>query len=132
MPTLAQPSDISPLLGVTFTTVQSAQCQAFIDQAEALIKLRYPNLTGLDAGTVKLVEIRAVRRVMLNPDAWENARIDDHSFKLNDAVAASEVEITDEEWAFLAPAESTASSESFSIKLASDGPSERYVRRPWE
>jgi len=132
MPTVASPSDISPLLGVAFSTSQSAQCQAFIDQAEALIKLRYPNLTGLDTGTVKLVEIRAVRRVMLNPDGRENERIDDASWKHNDSVAKSEVDITEEEWAFLAPAESTSSSESFSIKLASDGPGERCGRPSWD
>lgn len=120
--TYATPAEIAVLLGVTFDTAQTAQCQAFLDDVEEQILERIPDLAArITAGTVtetavKRVERRAVRRVMLNPDGKDNERIEDYSFGRNDSVAESEVFITDEEWAWLIPQVSPG--EAFSIKTA--------------
>lgn len=120
--TYVTPDEIAVLLGVTFDTAQTAQCQAFLDDAEEQILERIPDLADrIAAGTVKesavkRVERRSVRRIMLNTDGKDNEKIDDYSYGLNDSVAESEVFITDEEWGWLIP--TTAPGEAFSIKTA--------------
>jgi|GEM_PF-5951752 len=131
--TYAQPAEIAVLLGRAFTTEETAQAQGFINDAERQILRKYPTLTAMiAAGTVsvedvRVVELRAGRRVMLNPDAKQNERTDDYSFGRIGAVADSEVVITDEEWSWLSPSVST--SDSFSIRMSGSGPRETYSPR---
>lgn len=130
--TYAQPAEIAVLLNQTFTDGDTAQCQGFLDEAEGQILRRIPDLADrITAGTVKesdvaSVEKRAVRRIMLNPDAKQNEKIDDYSFGRDGVVAESEVVITDEEWSWLIP--QTAPGDSFSIALAGGGPHETAGR----
>lgn len=121
--TYGNPSEVAVLLGFAFTSAQSAQAQAFLDDAEWQIKQRFPDLAErLAAGTVTIetlarVEVRAVRRIMLNPDGKDNEKIDDYSYGFNSDIANSEVAISDEEWSWLLPQGTPG--ESFSIKLGS-------------
>ncbi len=127
--TYATPADIAVLLGFSFTPEQNQQAQGFLDDAEWQITNRVPDLAEkiaagkISAASVQRVEIRAVRRIMLNPDGKDNEKIDDYSFGLNKEVAKSEVTITDEEWSLLLP--QGAPGEAFSIKL---GGSPRVTR----
>ena len=121
--TYATPADIAVLLGFSFTPEQNQQAQGFLDDAEWQIKQRFPDLAErLAAGTVTIetlarVEVRAVRRIMLNPDGKDNEKIDDYSYGFNSDIANSEVAISDEEWSWLLPQGTPG--ESFSIKLGS-------------
>jgi hypothetical protein len=130
--TYATPEAVAVLLGRAFSTAELAQCQGFLNDAEAQIRLKFPTLDDLiseriiAAETVALVEVRAARRVMLNPDAKQNERIDDYSYGRTGVVAESEVVITDEDWALLAPSEST--SDSYSVRMSNAGPGYRDVR----
>lgn len=132
--TYAKPADVAVLLGREFSTAEAAQCQGFLNDAEQQIRLKFPNLDELveartiDAATVALVEVRAARRVMLNPEAKQNERIDDYSYGRQGVVAESEVVITDDEWALLAPSATT--SDSYSIRMANAGPGYRHVLNP--
>lgn len=119
--TYAVPADIAVLLGYTFTAEQTAQAQGFLDDAEWQIKDRIPDLAAkitagdITADAVKRVEIRAVRRVMLNPEGKDNEKVDDYSYGFTDGVAESEVSITDQEWSWLIP--QAAPGDAFSIRL---------------
>lgn len=128
-----QPAEISVLLGVTFSTAEIAQCAAFIAEAEGDILFRIPDLAAREiAGTTKAADVarvvrRAVRRVMLNPDAKDNEKVDDYSFGRSDSVASGELVITDEEWSWLVP--SVSPGDSFSITMANAGP--RVITPYW-
>lgn len=130
MPTYAKPEDVAILLGRAFSTAEVAQCQGFLNDAEQQIRLKFPTLDDLveshaiEAETVALVEVRAARRVMLNPEAKQNERIDDYSYGRTGVVAESEVVITDEDWSLLAPSATT--SDSYSVRMSNAGPGYRY------
>lgn len=124
--TYAAPAEVAVLLGRDFLASETAQCQAFLDDAEGQILERLPdllaNLTAgtLTAATIKRVEIRAVRRVMLNPEGKKTERLDDYSFGRDDVTASGEVYISDEEWSWLIP--TMTSGDSFTIKGGNAGP----------
>ena len=133
MATHATPAEIAVLLKQTFDSGDTAQCQGFLDEAEGLILERIPDLEDrIIAGTIAFdtvaaVERRAVRRVMLNPEAKQNEKIDDYSFGRDKGTSTGEVYISDEEWSRLIP--QTAPGDSFSIKLGGSGAHEIYPTR---
>jgi len=129
--TYAAPDEIATLLGVEFLPAETAQCQAFLDEAEGMILERIPDLLAKIAAatitveTVARVERRAVRRVMLNPEGKKTERVDDYSYGRDDTTASGEVYISDEEWSWLISTVSPG--DAFSIRPGNAGTSRAYI-----
>lgn len=108
---LAGTDDVAVRLGRSLSSAESDQAQAFLDDAEVLIRQRIPDLdarTAADsafADLVVMVEVRSARRVMQNPDGarTDSVSIDDYQRNrtLDGAISTGEVYISDDEWAQL-------------------------------
>lgn len=108
--TFAVPSDVTVRLGAALAaTADVDQVAAFLETAEALIRVRFPNLDAqVAAGVVPvqnvvLAEANAVRRVMLNAEGFVSESIDNWSGTRAAGFAESEVTISASEWALLSP-----------------------------
>ena len=99
---------------------ERAQIASWIDQAEALIMTRIPNLgalvaTGrLSADVVRMVVVWVVARKVKNPDGKQNERVDDYSYGLDENAKRGAIFLTDEEWDLLIP---RAASNSFTVRF---------------
>lgn len=103
-------SDVSVRLGALLSTnFDAAQAEAFLDDAEQMIRVRFPNLDAqvasgaINALNVVAVEASAVRRVMMNPEGYTREQIDDWSGQRSAALADGLLFISDAEWASLSP-----------------------------
>lgn len=117
--TYATPDDVEKRIGRTLTQVQREQVQAWLDDVEALIKTRIPDLDALvTAGTIPLeiivmVECEAVIRKARNPDGKLTERIDDYSWTRDTSTSSGALYLTDDEWGLLTP---DASANAFTIR----------------
>lgn len=109
--TYANVSDVSTRLGRPITDPNEvAQVEAWLDDVEALILARIPDLAENvaagkpSASLVAMVEANAVVRKVKNPDGKQNERIDDYSYGLNADAARGDLFLTDAEWGLLTPA----------------------------
>lgn len=99
---------------------ERAQIGSWIEQAEALIASRIPNLgalvtTGrLSADVVRMVVVWVVARKVKNPDGKQNERVDDYSYGLDENAKRGAIFLTDEEWDLLIP---RAASNSFTVRF---------------
>lgn len=108
--TFAVPSDVTVRLGPALAAAADVdQVQAFLDTAEALIRVRFPNLDAqvaagvVPAQNVVLAEANAVRRVMLNAEGFVSESIDNWSGTRAAGFADAEVSISVSDWALLSP-----------------------------
>ena len=130
--TYAIPPDVEDRIGRTLDPTQMAQVEAWLDDVEALIRLRIPTLTDLVSsgkiplGIVVMVECAAVIRVARNPDGKLTERIDDYSWTRDTSTASGRLYLTDEEWAMLSPLQPTAA---FSIRPHYEPGRRRWPRR---
>lgn len=117
---IGTPDAVAALLKVTFTEADFAQVGALLDAAELLLRQRVPDLqdrAGADSlffSLVALVEVKAVRRVMLNPTGarQRSETLDDYtqSETLDTALSSADIYITDDEWRLLGVGASSAGS----------------------
>lgn len=120
----ATKEDIEVRYGRPLTPAQAAQATAWIEDLEADILERVPNLADLVAagrpspGTMKRIECAAIIRVLQNPEGLKSftEAIDDYSVtKVRDnTLAAGLLELTDDEWAKILPG---LEGDSFSIRM---------------
>lgn len=108
--TFATVSDVSTRLGRPITDPNEvAQVDAWLEDIEALILARIPDLTDLvAAGTptvqaVVMVESNAVIRKLKNPDGKVSEGVDDYNYRLNENARKGELFLTDDEWELLEP-----------------------------
>ncbi|WP_029135321.1 Gp19/Gp15/Gp42 family protein [Nakamurella lactea] len=110
---IAQPEEVARRLGREFSASETDQAGALLDDIELEISLRVPDFASrltndvAFAEVVGLLEVRAVRRVMLNPLGvrQRSDSVDDHteSETLDPSIASSGLYLTDAEWAMLIP-----------------------------
>lgn len=122
---LVTADDVQVRLGRALTDLQREQVEAWLSDLEALAQVRFPDFVASVLGgaptldVVRAVFAQAVRRLLLNPEGLrqESRTIDDYteSRTFDSAISASVVGFTDEEWAQLVPASSSAA---FSIRPA--------------
>lgn len=106
-------SDVEVRYGRTLTASESAQVTAWIDDLEAEILERIPDLADLinagrpTVGTLKRVECAAVIRKLQNPEGLRTTTvaIDDYSTTktVDSANSAGFLGLTDAEWNLLLP-----------------------------
>jgi hypothetical protein len=108
--TYATVDDVAVRLGRPITdSNEVAQVNAWLEDTEALIRARIPDLDeqvtsgALDEELVVLVECNAVIRKIKNPDGKQNEKIDDYSYGLTAEAARGDLFLTDEEWDLLTP-----------------------------
>jgi len=114
--TYAAVSDVEVRYGRTLSPVESAQVEAWIDDLEAEINERIPNLYDLVAagrptdGTMRRVLCAAVIRKLQNPEGLRTTTvaIDDYSTTktVDSSNSAGALGLTDEEWSLLLPGSS--------------------------
>ena len=107
--------DVATRLGRPIDDVgEQAQVQAWLDDAEALILSRIPNLPDLIAdgsptvATLVMVESNAVIRKIRNPEGYTSETIDDYTYRYNEQVRRGDIFFTDDEWGLLLPGRSGA------------------------
>lgn len=113
----AQASDVAARLGRALSTAETAWVPSLLDDVEAMITARIPDLADqigatpptVDQATVIRVEAWAVVRFLKNPDGKLQESIDDYSFTRDRAVSAGILGITDEEWDQILPSAGTSS-----------------------
>lgn len=127
-------SDVIVRLGATVAaTVDTDQIEAFLETAEAMIRVRFPNLDAqVEAGVISphnvvLAEANAVRRVMLNAEGFVSETIDNWSGTRAAGFADADVTITAAEWVLLSPL--VEARRRGSIRLVANG--ERTYGQPY-
>lgn len=119
----AEPSDVAARLGRELTEAEQGQAFALLDDIEAIIRLRVTNLDERAGDDLFLpvliaVEVKAVRRVFLNPSGirQHSEGVDDfqQSDTFDTAISGSDLYVSDAEWALLG-AGASARSGSFSM-----------------
>lgn len=102
-------TDVAVRLGRDLEENEVAQVEAFLDDAEQLIRVRFPNLDAqveagkVTAAAVVSIEAGAVRRLMLNPEGYAQETIDGWSGQRGSTIADGFLFITEAEWAALSP-----------------------------
>jgi len=92
---------------------EQAQVQAWLDDAEALILARIPNLPDRVAAgsptvaTLVMIESNAVIRKIRNPEGYTSETIDDYTYRYNEQVRRGDIFLTDDEWGLLTPGVAT-------------------------
>lgn len=121
----ASADDVAARLGRAFTAGEESQVAALLDDAEAIIRARIPNLDArvlTDANLFSLlvlVESKSVRRVMLNPGGirQRSEGVDDfqQSTTYDQTISGSDTYITDDEWVLLGAGSSGSGSFSMAV-----------------
>jgi hypothetical protein len=116
-------ADVEVRYGRSLTAAESAQVSAWIEDLEAEILERIPDLADLIEGgrptvaTLKRVECAAVIRKLQNPEGLRTTTvaIDDYSTTktVDSANSAGFLGLTDEEWSLLLPG---SSGDAFTIR----------------
>lgn len=117
-------TDVQVRLGRSLSTAEEAQVTAWIEDLEAIVLQRVPDLRErIDAGTISEAIVRsvlcsAIIRVMRNPGGLRQRTesIDDYSLTetIDSSLSTGALYLTDEEWDLLLP---VVSGGAFSIRL---------------
>lgn len=119
MTTFAVAADVAVSLGRPISdSAEIVQVGAWLERVESRIRRRIPSLNtlALDAGYLSIlqgIEVDVVIRRVNNPTGKKSERLDDYSYGLTDAAAASDLWPTDAEWFELLPVRTTGA---FSIR----------------
>lgn len=125
--TYATADDVAARLGRALTSDEATQAYTLLGDAERRIRRRIGDLDAqvtaetIDLDSVIQVEAAAVRRVLLNPEAFAQEGVDDYRYTRADGVADGEIYISDAEWDLLLPSGALAG-DSFSIRMAGSTP----------
>ena len=116
----AGPADVAALLGRSLSSSEDMQVSALLDAVEIVIRQRVSDVMEraiadeLFMSLVCLVEAKAVRRVMMNPDGvrQRSETVDDftQSETLDTAVSTGDIYLTDDEWQLIGGGSSSAGS----------------------
>lgn len=120
MATYGTTENVATRLGRTFTPKQSAQCEYVLQQIELMIEEKLGPIEILESKGIRLsavasVCVEAAWRVMLNPGAKDNEKIDDYSYGLDDSVTSGGWYLSEAEWDRITPAVNNTSG-SFSVR----------------
>lgn len=120
---LVTADDVQVRLGRALTDSETVQVEAWVEDLDAIVQARIPDLADrlasgvLPPGLVRTVYAQAIRRVLLNPEGLRQSSetIDDYttSRTYDAAVSGSALYLTDDEWAILSPA---AASSAYTIR----------------
>ena len=103
----ATPADVELRLGRDLTPEETLQVQALLDDVEAMIRLRIPDLDEKVADDpnferiVIMVEVNAVLRVLKNPDAFVSETDGNYSYTRSTDGASGYLNILPIEWDWL-------------------------------
>lgn len=104
------------------TAAEAITAQGLIVEAAVLLTVSVPGLDGKDAGIVKLVVSRMVRRVLKNPDGYRvrNESIDDYSDggTIDSSLSTGELYVSDQELGWLGVKPESTIKRAFEIRLA--------------
>lgn len=99
---VATVQDVATSLGRPITdSLEVAQVNQWLGDAELQIRLRFPDLSALDQEVLAFVEREAVVARLRNPDGYQYESIDDYRYGLPNE--SRRITITDEWWAMLSP-----------------------------
>lgn len=106
-------TDVQARLGRVLTDLEQAQVTAWLEDLNALVRARVPDLDDqlesgeMDRAVLKLVFTQAIRRLLLNPEGLRQytESIDDYSVTktVDSSVSSSALYLSDDEWAMLLP-----------------------------
>ena len=121
----ANAGDVAARMGRALTAAESAQADAILGDVETIIRSRVGDLDSriqtdaLFVDLLVLVEAKAARRVMLNPQGirQHSEGVDDfqQSDTFDTSISGSDTYLTDDEWALLGAG--SARSGSFSLAV---------------
>src|SRR5690349_4350472 len=100
-------ADVELRLGRDLTTEEEAQVTELLEDVEAMIRYRIPDLDEKVAnGTlperlVVMVEVNAVVRVLRNPEAYVSETDGNYSYTRSSSGASGYLELTPQEWDWL-------------------------------
>ena len=119
----ANAGDVAARMGRSFTAAEATQADAVLDDVETIIRSRISDFDSrvsadpMFADLLILVEAKAARRVMLNPQGirQHSEGVDDfqQSNTFDTSISGSDTYLTDDEWALLGAG--SARSGSFSM-----------------
>lgn len=119
----ADTQDVELRLGRTLTTSEAGQITAWLEDLEAQVLTRVPDLTervasgAVSDAVVRAVFCSAVIRVLRNPEGLRQhtESIDDYSVTktIDSSASAGSLYLTDDEWNLLAPG---SSGDAFTIR----------------
>lgn len=99
---VATVKDVATSLGRPITdSDEMAQVEQWLEDAELLISLRFPELSVLNQNVLRYVEREAVVARLRNPDGYQYEAIDDYRYGM--AAESRRLTITDEWWQMLNP-----------------------------
>lgn len=116
MPALATADDVRDRLGRALTDSEAVSAGAYLSQASALVRHRFPTVDAritagdLSAELVAGVVADAVVRVLRNPEGKVSEGVDDYSYRRSDATATGSLYLSAEEIALLTPRRSRVGS----------------------
>lgn len=99
--------DVEARLGRELTPDEADQVGILLEDAEAIIKMRVPNLDELvDDGTIPerivvMIEVQMVLRVLRNPDAFISETDGNYSYTRSSSGASGYLEVLPLEWDWL-------------------------------
>ncbi|RCV53474.1 Gp19/Gp15/Gp42 family protein [Marinitenerispora sediminis] len=99
--------DVQARLGRPLTPEEEQLAATLLDDVEAMIRARIPNLDARVVANenyralVVMVEANAVIRVLKNPEGYRQETEGNYSYSLNVAAAAGYLLVLDSEWALL-------------------------------
>ena len=124
----ASAGDVAARLGRTLTSAESSQADAILDDVETIIRSRLGSIEdrvssdALFLDLVILVEAKAARRVMLNPQGirQHSEGVDDfqQSDTFDTSISGSDTYLTDDEWALLGAGSARSGSFSMAVGYA--------------
>lgn len=103
----AELPDVQNRLGRPLTDDEQTQVPTLLADTEILLKARISDLDDKVADDdgyldiVKMVEARAVRRLLRNPDGYTSETDGDYTYQINYRLASGDLDVTDQEWALL-------------------------------
>lgn len=104
---LAAVSDVAARLGREISSQESDLSATLLDDAEAILTARIPDLLDRAAGDeryralVVMVEASMVVRVLRNPDGYRQESEGGYSYTVDTRAAAGFLTVLDDEWALL-------------------------------
>lgn len=103
----AEASDVADRLGRALDEAEQRIVEARLDDVEAILKTRIPDLDEqvqedrINLRIVEMVEVEAILRLIRNPDGYIQETDGNYSYSLNAQVASGRLQILPEEWRWL-------------------------------
>lgn len=103
------------------TPAETVTTQGLIEEATVLLRVLVPAVDSLDEALVRFVAVRAIRRVLKNPDGYRvrNESIDDYSDggTIDSSLSTGELYFSDQELGWLGVKAASETKRAFEIRL---------------